>query len=215
MRLGYADTGEVKTRVAVLAPEHQFCYNNGAATDATAPLLGQSAKETDVLDDTTKRCTKCGKSKPRGDFYNDRTRPDGKYPYCKDCQRQYARRYAESQNAKKAEWRKAHPKLMRQYRRRYYEQNRERWSAYTQDRRARLYNAFVESVNRSVIYERDGGICHICGRRCAPDSWDLDHLVPLRLGGEHSYKNVAVACPECNRKKGYTGVAQLRLIGGM
>ena len=34
-----------------------------------------------------KECAKCGEVKPRKQFYNDKNRVDGKYPYCKDCQK--------------------------------------------------------------------------------------------------------------------------------
>jgi 5-methylcytosine-specific restriction endonuclease McrA len=30
----------------------------------------------------------------------------------------------------------------------------------------------------------------------------IDHVVPRRLGGEHSWTNVVAACPPCNRRKG-------------
>jgi 5-methylcytosine-specific restriction endonuclease McrA len=33
-------------------------------------------------------------------------------------------------------------------------------------------------------------------------AWDLDHVIPLSKGGEHSYDNVQVTHPSCNRKKG-------------
>ncbi len=32
-----------------------------------------------------KRCTKCRQQKPLEEFHNDRTRPDRKYPSCKEC----------------------------------------------------------------------------------------------------------------------------------
>jgi 5-methylcytosine-specific restriction endonuclease McrA len=77
-------------------------------------------------------------------------------------------------------------------------------------RRARLAGVLVERVDRQEIYKRDKGRCHHCRKRCSPTQFDLDHLVPLASGGPHCPDNVAVACPSCNRSRGF---AQLRLVG--
>jgi 5-methylcytosine-specific restriction endonuclease McrA len=88
-------------------------------------------------------------------------------------------------------------------------------------RRARLAAAVVEVVEPDVVYERDGWRCHVCrgpvdrtlsGRhRLGPT---LDHLVPLALGGEHSYANTALAHRACNSSKGVRGGnTQLALVG--
>lgn len=77
--------------------------------------------------------------------------------------------------------------------------------------RARKASATVEDVDRAVVWARDGGRCHICGKVCNQDKWHLDHIVPLSRGGEHSYRNVAVSHPFCNISKGARGQGQLRL----
>lgn len=77
--------------------------------------------------------------------------------------------------------------------------------------RARRAAVSVEDVDRAVVWARDGGRCHICGKLCDPDRWHLDHLVPLSVGGEHSYRNVAVSHPSCNIRRGVRGAAQMRL----
>lgn len=83
-------------------------------------------------------------------------------------------------------------------------------------RRAIKRNAPVfEPVHRDVVWERDRGRCHICGRKADPSNWHLEHIVPLSAGGEHSYRNVAVSHPACNLRKGTTGPAQLRLRGDL
>ena len=79
-------------------------------------------------------------------------------------------------------------------------------------RRALKRGVTIEKVSRAVVYERDSGRCHLCGRKVNPKRWHLDHLIPLARGGEHSYLNVAVACPKCNMHKGVKAVAQLRLL---
>lgn len=87
-------------------------------------------------------------------------------------------------------------------------------------RRARKLAAIVEMVDPDVVLERDGWHCHICGRkidrrlsgrdRMGPT---IDHLVPLRDGGEHSYANVAAAHRSCNSRRGVSGAVQLALVG--
>lgn len=98
-------------------------------------------------------------------------------------------------------------------------QNREQYrvsKANAQARRsARIKGAErIEKVDRAVVFKRDGGRCHICGRRCAPGAFELDHLIPLSRGGSHTYENVAVSHAHCNRSRGAGRLpAQLRLVG--
>jgi len=87
----------------------------------------------------------------------------------------------------------------------YYAANRERLCAKYRDwnanRRARRVNQFIEPVDRLVLFERDAGLCGICKEPVGPD-FQVDHVVPLAKGGEHSYANTQVAHPVCNNRKG-------------
>jgi 5-methylcytosine-specific restriction endonuclease McrA len=67
-------------------------------------------------------------------------------------------------------------------------------------RRARKRGAFVEKVDRQVVWIRDKGICYLCQQPADPDNWNLEHIIPLGPG-PHSYTNVAVAHPTCNQRK--------------
>lgn len=40
------------------------------------------------MTDKTKQCAKCDEIKPLEAFYRNASRPDGRYEYCKDCDRQ-------------------------------------------------------------------------------------------------------------------------------
>jgi len=72
------------------------------------------------------------------------------------------------------------------------------------------------SISLEKLYERDKGICYLCGCLC---NWDdcqwkdgvfivgptypsVEHVVPLSKGGTHEWKNVKLACFICNSKKG-------------
>lgn len=67
----------------------------------------------------------------------------------------------------------------------------------------------VEPYTDRQIYERDGWLCHLCGkvidrelRSPHPMSASIDHLTPLALGGADAPSNVAAAHRSCNRAKG-------------
>jgi 5-methylcytosine-specific restriction endonuclease McrA len=112
----------------------------------------------------------------------------------------------------------------------YHTEHREEWAArnraYDQAhpderlqrkamRRARLHNSPTEKFSRADIFARDLGRCHLCGKKVDPQSWHLDHLVPISLGGSHTRSNTAVSHPLCNIRRNATGPAQLRLWGGI
>lgn len=82
-------------------------------------------------------------------------------------------------------------------------------------RRARMRNAErVERIDPLYVHDRDGGICHICGKGVALAEMTLDHLVPLSKGGNHTHDNVCVAHLSCNSSRGAGRLpAQLLLIG--
>lgn len=122
-----------------------------------------------------------------------------------------------SANQRKAEWKAQNREKQKEYheawkfvnkerylegKRKWREANPEKSNLYAEIRRARLAGAFVEKIYRSVVWRRDGGICHICREPADPTNWHLEHVVPLCRGGDHSYANTAVSHPACNLSKG-------------
>lgn len=88
--------------------------------------------------------------------------------------------------------------------------------------RARKYNAYVEPVRRTQIFERDRWICHLCGKptkrdAAVPDPLApvLDHIIPLARGGTHEPANVACAHFLCNSAKGDRGGGEQLLLTGL
>lgn len=76
-------------------------------------------------------------------------------------------------------------------------------------RKALRADAFIEEVDRDVVYKRDKGVCWLCGGPVDrslvwPDLGfaTLDHVVPLKRGGMHCYSNVRLAHLRCNCSKG-------------
>ena len=67
---------------------------------------------------------------------------------------------------------------------------------------------------------RDGGRCHLCGKKVDMrlDGNDqrgptIDHLLPVSQGGDDVRENVALAHRDCNILRGIGGEVQLRLVG--
>lgn len=85
------------------------------------------------------------------------------------------------------EWTRANPKKRAESRRR---------------RKALVKGATeIETFSKEEIWERDRGICGICGLPANEDYWHLDHVIPLSRGGNHTRKNVQVSHPNCNLSK--------------
>ena len=84
---------------------------------------------------------------------------------------------------------------------------------YLHSYRSRQRDAFVEVVPFDYIYQRDRGVCQICGQRCSVKEASLDHILPISRGGTHEKRNVQLAHKRCNSIKLNTGVGRLRLIG--
>ena len=87
---------------------------------------------------------------------------------------------------------------------------KEQCKAAKKRRRARKRGVRCETVNVLRIFERDKWVCHLCGVKtkkklrgtCDPLAPELDHVVPLSLGGAHAPDNVACSCRQCNGFKG-------------
>lgn len=56
------------------------------------------------------------------------------------------------------------------------------------------------SLTKREILRRDDYTCQYCGFRS--HVLTVDHVIPRRLGGKHTWTNVVAACPSCNRRKG-------------
>lgn len=78
--------------------------------------------------------------------------------------------------------------------------------------RALLKSVTVERVNPTKVFDRDGWSCMQCGVSTPrelrgtykPNAPELDHIVPLSKGGEHSYANTQCLCRRCNAMKSDT-----------
>jgi hypothetical protein len=86
-------------------------------------------------------------------------------------------------------------------------------------RRAKERHRKADRIDPIKVFERDGWRCHICKKKLKPEhrgtykpsAPELDHIIALADGGEHTVGNVACACRACNAAKSSKSFGQLGL----
>jgi len=68
---------------------------------------------------------------------------------------------------------------------------------------------------RERVFMRDGRSCQLCGTD--EGEMHIDHIIPRKVGGDHSLDNLRVLCKSCNLRKGakngsHYGIPQGRSI---
>ena len=69
------------------------------------------------------------------------------------------------------------------------------------DLRDLSFRTFDKKQKREA-YERQGGICPICGKHFELEEMEGDHITPWKDGGITTAENCQMLCRECNRRKG-------------
>lgn len=83
-------------------------------------------------------------------------------------------------------------------------------------RRYKIKEEYRYKIPLDKLFERDRGICHICGEKCdlndfktengsfvaGPMYPSRDHVIPKSKGGSHSWSNIRLAHFRCNTLKG-------------
>lgn len=91
-----------------------------------------------------------------------------------------------------------------------------RLSSIRSDKRINESNLIDKDITLESLYDRDNGICYLCGTKCNYDDISItdegyyiagktypsiDHVNPLSKGGKHSWDNVKLAHYRCNTLK--------------
>ena len=55
------------------------------------------------------------------------------------------------------------------------------------------------------------GLCYYCKNKFSSQELTMDHVIPIARGGKTNKKNCVPCCKECNNKKSYKTVAELKM----
>lgn len=70
----------------------------------------------------------------------------------------------------------------------------------TGDERGLSIRAFTDSQKREA-YERQSGICPVCGKQFSIEEMEADHITPWSKGGKTTADNCQMLCKDDNRRK--------------
>lgn len=175
-----------------------------------------------------KICSKCKQEKNESEFYSDKRRPNGLQSECKYCVKLRNEKNKEKRKQTAIKWRAKNKEYCKEHQRKWREDNRDKVREYkakwkrenkakvaqiVANRRAITIGAFLEDVDRELVYNRDGRICGICKNVVLDfkNDFELDHIIPLSRGGKHSYCNTQTSHSRCNHKKSDRLMEELEL----
>ena len=55
---------------------------------------------------------------------------------------------------------------------------------------------------KSIILEKTGGVCAVCGRPLVQSKVTVEHYIPKYHGGTDDERNLLPLCKNCNKSKG-------------
>lgn len=157
---------------------HPWCKACGAEADKArrAAYRTRNATSDPYADQTHKRCSDCKQMLPRTDYPQNKTTSDGLHPQCRECHTRRAR-----------EWRLTNPDRYREHQR-----------TTQRRRRARKRQNGTAPYREEDIFAASDYLCVYCG---APAE-EIDHFIPIALGGADAPWNVVATCVACNRGPG-------------
>lgn len=114
--------------------------------------------------------------------------------------------YCRSHPERSAAWTKAHKAYRSEYMKRYYQEHKQQWGAYTDAYKARKAGAggsytggsYTSYDVENLLVEQNGR-CVYCLTELV--RYHADHIIPLTRGGTSYIKNMQLLCPSCNMRK--------------
>jgi 5-methylcytosine-specific restriction endonuclease McrA len=168
-----------------------------------------------------KTCTKCKEEKQTLYFGIHKSRKDGLRSVCKSCNTKQACSYAKLNKDKITTYQKEYKsknklkinnqiKAIKERNKEYYdmvkniwkENNKKKLTIYNQNRKAKKRNQTgkISPFISIKLLSLQKNKCANCNKDLI-DSYHIDHITPLSLGGEHDDKNLELLCPKCNLRK--------------
>lgn len=89
------------------------------------------------------------------------------------------------------------------------------------DRARRRGQGYELGITRVDVFNRDGWRCQLCGKATpkrllrdyrSKNAPTLDHILPIKAGGSHTWDNLQCACRSCNSRKSSRPLGQTRLF---
>lgn len=163
-----------------------------------------------IADVFQKKCTKCELVKSLDLFCRNKNTSDGRSVWCNICSNKNNMHWhcANREKALKSSkaWHAANPpdrKAVMERTRKWCQQNPEKAKAIQKNckhKRRSKNRGQIKAIELSQWASLQKKVCHWCGIKCSV--YEIDHRFPLSKGGEHSLRNLVIACRPCNRKKG-------------
>lgn len=96
-------------------------------------------------------------------------------------------------------WQRQNRDKHRKSTKRYYEENKVKWSAYSGNRRSMTKTKSFTKEEFDTLVETFNGCCAYCLETHA--QLVPDHFIPLSKGGSNEIENIVPACASCNGSK--------------
>jgi 5-methylcytosine-specific restriction endonuclease McrA len=128
-------------------------------------------------------------------------------PAYQEYQKDYRRRRAEKHKQYARQYYLEHREHLRalgkQASRLWAAANKQRLNAATRNRRARIRKSEGKHSAQDIanLYVAQEGLCAACLASIEP-GFEVDHIMPIALGGRNSKENLQLLCAPCNRSKG-------------
>lgn len=187
-------------------------------------------KGTKNIPEGYKRCTKCGMVKKIDLFNRNSQSKDGLTTQCKECQKSNAHKsYAKNKHKRSyKKYYQEHKEDKQAQSRQYYQEHKEEMSikhakyrntakgkkvmhsAHTKRAKSIKENTGIP-YTREMVIDRDcqGGpkpICYLCDKVIDdPGTIQLDHVIPIVIGGKDCFTNIACTHAKCNLSKSKDG----------
>jgi len=190
------------------------------------------------LEMQTKVCSTCKIEKPFTQFSKHKGKPNNLRYSCKKCNNKesenfrqanpdYAKNHYEKNKttilARQKLWHLQNKEKVKPVKQKYYKNNRDKikeyqkqWLQNNHDKnRAKRARRRVAELGAKTFVITQKEIKKLYNTKCvycsSVQNIELDHIIPLSRGGNHSAGNLVSACRTCNRSKGFKTITEWRL----